>query len=105
MKMRGLLLFIVFLGLLPMILKQPFVGILMWFLWSLMNPQRLVYGFGASINYAMIIAIVTIGSWLLLHPEEPKVPPRDRVTFLLILLMIWITITSLTGFGPPNDIF
>jgi putative inorganic carbon (HCO3(-)) transporter len=102
--MRGMVLFVVFFGLLFMVFKRPFVGILMWFWISLMNPHRIVYGFASGLNYAMIVAIVTLGSWLLLHPEEPKTPPRDRVTFLLVALMIWISITSLTGAGPPDEI-
>src|SRR3954447_17193792 len=102
--MRGLVLFIVFIGLLSLVFKRPFVGILMWFWISLMNPHRIVYGFAAGVNYALVVAVVTLGSWLLLHPEEPKFPPRDRMTLLIIALMIWISVTSLTGAGPPDDI-
>jgi putative inorganic carbon (HCO3(-)) transporter len=101
--MRGLLLFIVFIGLLSFVFKRPFVGILMWFWISLMNPHRIVYGFASGLNYALIIAVLTLGSWLLLHPEEPKFPPRDRMTVLIVALMIWISITSLFGVGPPDD--
>jgi putative inorganic carbon (HCO3(-)) transporter len=103
--MRGLVLFIIFTGLLFLVFKRPFVGILMWFWISLMNPHRLVYGFfETSISYALITAVVTLGSWILLHPEEPKFPPRDRITFLIVALMIWFSITSLTGMGPLAEI-
>jgi putative inorganic carbon (HCO3(-)) transporter len=102
--MRGLALFLVFFGLLLLVFKRPFIGILMWFWISLMNPHRIVYGFASGLNYALLIAVVTLGSWLLLHPEEAKFPPRDRMTFLIVALMIWISITSLTGMGPPDDI-
>jgi len=77
----------------------------MWFWISLMNPHRKVFGFAADLNYALIIAIVTLGSWLLLHPEESKAPPRDRMTFLIIAIMIWISVTSLNGGGPPDEIY
>jgi putative inorganic carbon (hco3(-)) transporter len=102
--MRGLVLFVIFFGLLFLVFKRPFIGILMWFWVSLMNPHRIVYGFASDLNYAMIVAVVTLGSWLLLHPEEPKAPPRDRMTFLILALMVWISITSLTGAAPPDDI-
>jgi probable O-glycosylation ligase (exosortase A-associated) len=102
--MRGLILFVVFFALLPAVVKRPYVGILIWFWISLMNPHRIVYGFAADIPYAMLVAVVTLGSWLLLHPEEPKAPARDRTTFLLIALMIWISITTLVGGGGANDI-
>src|SRR3954447_15389620 len=87
-----------------MVSRRPFIGILMWFWISLLNPHRYVYGFATGLSYALILALVTLGSWLLLHPEEPKFPPRDRMTFLIIALMVWVSITSLTGMGPPDDI-
>src|SRR5215213_8786103 len=102
--MRGLALVTIYFALLSLVFKRPYVGILMWFWISLMNPHRLVFGFAADLNYAMIVAIVTLGSWLLLHPEEIKAPPADRMTFLIIALMVWITITSLNGGGYPDDI-
>ena len=97
--MRGLALVTIFFGLLSLVFKRPYVGILMWFWISLMNPHRKVFGFAAELNYALIIAIVTLGSWLL-HSEESKTPPRDRMTFLIIAIMIWISVTSLNGGGP-----
>jgi putative inorganic carbon (hco3(-)) transporter len=102
--MRGLVLFIIFFGLLSLVFKRPFIGILMWFWISLLNPHRYVYGFATGLSYALILALVTLGSWLFLHPEEPKFPPRDRMTFLIVALMVWISISSLTGVGPSDDI-
>src|SRR4051794_15941082 len=102
--MRGVVFVIVFFSLLPMVLKRPYIGILMWYWISLMNPHRLTYGFASSVPYALLVAIVTLGSLLFLHPEEPKTPPRDRTTLLLVVLMIWISITSLLGRGVPDDI-
>src|SRR4051794_5378884 len=101
--MRGLLLLVTYFGLLPWVFKKPFIGVLIWFWISLMNPHRWVYGFAANIPYALIIAIVTLASWLM-HPEEPKMPPRDRFTFLLLALMVWVSLTSLNGIGPPDDV-
>lgn len=102
--MRGLAFVVVFFSLLSLVLKRPFIGILMWFWISLMQPHKLIYGFTASIPYALLVAIVTLGSWMSMHPEEPKYPPRDRITFLLVALAIWVSVTSLTGFGPPDEI-
>ncbi|MGE3781220.1 MAG: putative O-glycosylation ligase, exosortase A system-associated [Alphaproteobacteria bacterium] len=102
--MRGLIFFTVFFALLPTVFKRPYIGILMWFWISLMNPHRVVYGFAGAIPYAMLVAIVTLVSWLLIHQEEPKAPPRDRTTFLLIALMLWISITTLIGTGGATTI-
>ena len=70
--MRGLALVTVFFALLSLVFKRPYVGILMWFWISLMNPHRKVFGFAAELNYALIIAIVTLGSWLLLIPRNQR---------------------------------
>src|SRR3954452_9190098 len=102
--MRGVVFVIVFFSLLPMVFKKPYIGILLWYWISLMNPHRLTYGFASSIPFALLVAVVTLGSLLFAHPEEPKTPPRDRTTFLLVALMIWISITSVVGRGVPDDI-
>ena len=52
----------------------------------------------------MLVAVVTILSWLLLHRDEPKALLRDRTTFLLIALMIWISITTLVDTGRADSI-
>jgi putative inorganic carbon (hco3(-)) transporter len=102
--MRAFIFVVVFFSLLPMVLKRPYIGILMWYWISLMNPHRVIYGFATDIPYALLVAVVTLGSLLFLHPEEPKAPPRDRTTILLVALMIWISITSMVGRGVPDDI-
>ena len=102
--MRGLILIIVFFSLLFVVFKKPYVGILMWYWMSLMNPHRVVYGFAADIPYAMLVAVVTLSSWLLLHSEEPRALLRDRTTFLLVALMIWISVTTVVGTGGASDI-
>jgi probable O-glycosylation ligase (exosortase A-associated) len=104
--MRGLLLGLVFFSLLPLIFtKGPFIGIVMWFWISLMAPQMIVWGgFFGTIPYALIVAVATLISWLLLS-REPKRPPPGKTTVLIVLLMIWISITSSFGTGPPEQIF
>ncbi len=103
--MRGLLVGIVFLSLLPLIfIKGPFVGVLMWFWVSLMAPQFVVWtSVFAVIPYALVAAVATFASWLLFS-GEPKLPPRDKTSVLLFFLMIWVSITSYFGTGPPDEI-
>ena len=104
--MRGILLGLVFFSLLPLIfIRGPFVGILMWFWISLMAPQFVVWGsVFANIPYALIVAVATLLS-LVFFTREPKLPPADKTSWLLILLMIWISITSWFGTGPPAEIY
>ncbi len=104
--MRGLVLFIVFFSALPFIfLSGPFWGILMWYWISLMNPQQAVWGsvFG-TFPYALIVAVATLLSWLMSR-DEPKFPPLNKTTWLLVVLGIWISVTSVFGTGPANEIY
>jgi probable O-glycosylation ligase (exosortase A-associated) len=104
--MRGLLLGAAFFALVPLIfLVSPYVGILMWFWVSLMSPQKMVWmSIFASFNFALIVAICTLICWVFSR-EEPRFPPPTRTTILLISLMIWVSITSLFGIGPPAEIY
>ncbi|MGO9946474.1 MAG: putative O-glycosylation ligase, exosortase A system-associated, partial [Steroidobacteraceae bacterium] len=86
-------------------MKGPFFGILMWFWLSMMSPQKLVwYGFFSQIPYDLIVAVTTFLAWVV-KPGEPRMPPLDKTTVLLLLLMFWISITSLMGIGPSDQIF
>jgi len=48
--MSGLALATSFFALLSLVFKRPYVGILMWFWISLMNPHRKVFGFAAELT-------------------------------------------------------
>lgn len=103
--MRGLVLVIVFFGTLPLIFfKTPFVGILLWFWISLMNPHQLTWGSFVSIPYALIVAVSTL-LCCALSPREPKLPPPGKTTVLLLLLMVWISVTSILGRGFGSFIY
>jgi putative inorganic carbon (hco3(-)) transporter len=104
--MRGLILLIVFFSALPFIfVNGPFFGVLMWYWISLMNPQKMVWNsFAAGIPYAHIVAVSTLVWWLLSRPE-PKLPPMNKTTGLLVMLAVWISVTSIFGTGPGNQIY
>ena len=96
--MRSLALLTMFLVYLPPVFLQPFCGILLWTWFSIMNPHRLVWGFGANLPYALIIALTTLLSWLL--SREPKTPPRSWITVGLIGLMITTSIATFLALSP-----
>ena len=98
--MRGPILLIVFFCALPLIfVKGPFFGILIWYWVSLMNPQRLVWNsVAAGIPYAELVAVSTL-LWWLLSRYEPKFPPMNKTTGLLVMLAVWISVTSTRARG------
>ncbi len=104
--MRGLALAAIFFPLLPFIfIKGPFFGILMWFWLALMSPQEAIWdSVFAQIPYALIVAVATL-MWFAVARGEPKIPPRSKTTALLILLMLWITVTSAFAIGPKDQVY
>lgn len=96
--MRDLLLAVVVFGLLPTVLRRPQVGIYLWCWISYMNPHRLAYGFAFSFPWAYTIALATLGS--LFFSKEPKRIIWTRETILIVVLMVWMLITTYFAFFP-----
>jgi probable O-glycosylation ligase (exosortase A-associated) len=78
--------------------RSAYVGLLLWVLFSLMNPHQLAYGFARSIPWNLVIAIVTIAAWL--GSSERKVPPRGSTTFLVVALLAWTTLNTFFAYDP-----
>lgn len=97
--MRDYILFaVVFLGLLPMILNRPAVGVMAFAWLSLMNPHRLCYGAAYDFPFAALVAVVTLLS--LLVTKQPRRFPFRPATLMLIVFGLWITFTSFFALEP-----
>jgi putative inorganic carbon (hco3(-)) transporter len=96
--MRSFALLTLFLIYLPPVFVQPFCGILLWTWFSIMNPHRLAWGFGASVPYALIIALSTLTAWFV--SREPKTPPASAITIGLIGMLITICISTFFALSP-----
>src|SRR4051794_30605577 len=95
--MRDILVSLIVFGSLPFILKRPGFGVLMWVWISVMNLHT--YGWdAATFPFAAVIATATILS--LLVTTEPKSLPWTPVTAMLILVMLWMTVTTVFAFFP-----
>lgn len=97
--MRDVVIFGIIFGLVPLMIKRPAIGALVFMWISLMNPHRLTYGPAYDFPFAMMVAVITIGA--ILFTREPRDYPVTPVTVLLILFMVWITITTLFAISPP----
>ena len=91
--MRDIVVTLIVFGLLPVILRKPSYGIYAWSWISYMNPNRLAYGFAYNFPFAYIVALTTLVSAL--FSREPKRLPLTRETILLILLLLWMVVTTL----------
>ncbi len=96
--MRDFVVLLIIFGSIPIILRYPHVGILMWSWVSYMNPHRYTWSFAYDFPVAMVIGIATLVSWLI--SREPKSFPLTGVTVLLGLLTVWISITTAVGIHP-----
>ena len=85
--MRDLVLFAGLLVLLPLLLRNAFIGVLAWLWISLMNPQREVYSLLGNFELNLCVAILTILVWLL--SRERKTLPVDGFVVLLVLFTLW----------------
>lgn len=88
---------LVFAGL-PLILKNPVNGALMWVWISVMNPHTQCWGFAPSFPFAFIIAVVTLFS--VATSRTPKTLPMSGITFTLLALILWMNVTTLFAIFP-----
>lgn len=95
--MRDILLGIVIVGLLPLCLFRPWIGILVWHWLGLMNPHRISWTLNSLPISMTVAALILIG---MLFRREFKAPPWNRELILLALLMGYFTLTSTTAWYP-----
>lgn len=98
--MRDILLTFIVVCLVPIIIRRPEFGAYSWAWISMMNPHQLTYGFAQSIPFAMIIAILTIGTLILNSRRKPL--PINIGVVLLICLILWMTVTSFFSINDPQ---
>jgi len=97
---RDLLIAFFLLGSIPAILMRPYVGLVMWFVVSFMNPHQMAYGFVTTMPVAMLIGGSTLVGFVLFR--EPKHMPIDATTGMIMALMVWITVTTLVALKPEG---
>lgn len=96
--MRDLLLAAVVFGVLPFVFSRPHVGLYLYSWIGYMNPHRLAYGFAYSFPWAYVTAGAMILAVLL--SKEPKRMPWSREMTVLLLLVLWMVVTSIFSFYP-----
>ena len=64
---------------------RPAVGIYLWTWVSMMNLHMLTYGFGQTIPFAFVIAIVTVLGFVFTSQRKPL--PINGGTVMLLLLI------------------
>lgn len=83
---------------LPFILKRPWFGFIVWTWLGFMNPHRMAWGFSTNMPFAYIVAL-TIFLSMLINKEEKRIP-WERETFVLLLFVGWMVITTVFAVFP-----
>src|SRR5690349_4717231 len=78
-------------ALVPVILRKPWIGVLVWIWISLMNPHKFAWGFASTFPVALVTGGATLIG-LAISKERIKLP-MNGTTILLILLPLWMTVT------------
>ncbi len=100
--MRDIILTLLVFGSLPFILRNPYVGVLVWSWLSYMSPHKLTWGFASSMPYAQIVALTLFAS--LLFSKDKKSIPVCSLTVIWALFLLWMIVTSISAFYP-NDAY
>src|ERR1700741_2374909 len=90
------------LGSVPITLVRPFIGILVWFWLSLMNPHRLAWGYAVEFRVALVTGIATLLGWVV--SQEAKRPPNSFVIWALAGFTLWLSLAALFAIHPESAI-
>lgn len=80
----------------PVMIRRPWIGVMVWVWISLMNPHHFGWGLAADMRVALIVAVATLIG-LVVTRDRVRLP-INATTILLILLPLWMTVTLLFSF-------
>ena len=95
MSVADVLLTAVVVGLLPVCILRPWIGVLVYAWLSDMNPHRLLDGFTDSMPFAKMVAAATLLGLLLTRDWSPL--PQAREVYVIVAL--WVTFLCSTLFS------
>ena len=101
--MRDLILAALVFGSIPFILRNPYIGLLMWIWLGIMNPHKLTWGFAFYMPFAQVVALTTLTS-ILFNAKKLYSFPKDRVSILLIVFVLWLGVSPIFSFHPENEL-
>ena len=98
--MRDIALFILIFGSLPIIIRRPWIGILVWSVLSYANPHRLCYGPAYSFPFAQLVALTLFAA--LIFNRDGFNLPRSGLLLLWATFMVWMAVTTSAAFFPDQ---
>src|SRR5689334_22037672 len=99
MPIRDIIVLTLILGSLPFCFFRPFFGILMWNVVSFLNPHRFTWGPAYDFPVALLVAVATLMGAVLFERNWKHFVSRN--VWLIVLLWLWFTFTSLRNTEIP----
>jgi len=96
--LRDILLIGTIYGSIPFILRKPFIGVLVWYWLSLMNPHRISWTLENQ-RFAQVIAVVLLVA-MVIRKDERKAVPVTSITVTLAIFWGWMLVTTFFAFYP-----
>lgn len=96
--MRDIAIVIAIFGSIPIIMRYPFAGILVWTWVAVAVPHQEAWGFSQSVPLNLVVAAVTILAWF--FTKEHRLPPPRVIYWLFIVFLLWVTFGSFFAFRP-----
>lgn len=100
--MRDIVLTLIIAGILPLTLKKPHYGLLLWIWLGIMNPHRLTYGFAYNLPFAQISAIFFFVG-ILLNLKKTYRFPWNGITVSMFAFVLWIGVSPWFSFHPEFE--
>jgi len=98
--MRDIILTLIVFGSLPFILRNAYIGVLVWSWLSYMNPHRFTWGFAYSFPFAQVVAVTLLIATL--FSKEKKSLPITGLTVFWMLFILWMGFTTLFALNPDQ---
>lgn len=96
--MRDIFFAIVFLGAIPVGLLSAHLAVTYWYWISYFQPHTQAFGFAKSLPFGQAAGGIALLSWLI--SREKKLPPPTAPVVLLLILAVWVSVTTLNAQYP-----
>ena len=96
--MRDIAVLVGVLAMLPPMFRHAHIGVLLWCWTAMIVPNNFLYGFGRSVPFNKLVAVLALLVWLL--SREPK---RIPVTSTVVLLFIFAALGTASTFTAIGD--
>ena len=99
--MRDIIIVVGLIGLIPLILRRPYIGVLAWTWIAILNPHREAFGFSSQLRPNLLIVLVTLISFVL--SSERKAWPGGRISITFVVFILWTTLASALAPDPATS--